>query len=100
MVTRAGWPGGARSGSPPRCAANCPAGVVSGCWRAIVGAVFTALSDPAGVIAQRRGALQRAGWVLEDWRLVKIRLAEVETQMVAILDELELTELVTSIPGV
>jgi transposase len=69
-------------------------------WRPIVGAVFTALSDPAGVWAQRRGALQRARWVLEDWRLIKTRLAEVETHMVAILDELRLTELVTSIPGV
>ena len=46
------------------------------------GAVFTALSDPAGVLAQRRGALQRARWVLDDWRLVKIRRAEVETHMV------------------
>src|SRR6478735_5748135 len=69
-------------------------------WRGIVGAVFTTLTDPAGVIAQRRGALQRAGWVLDDWRLIKIRLAEVETQMAAILDELDLTKLVTSIPGV
>jgi len=31
MVTRDGWPGGAQSGSPPRCAASCPAGVVNGC---------------------------------------------------------------------
>jgi len=69
-------------------------------WRPIVGAVFSALSDPAGVLAQRRGALQRARWVLDDWRLVKIRRAEVETHMVTLLDELGLTELVTSIPGV
>ncbi len=69
-------------------------------WRPIVGAVFTALSDPAGVLAQRRGALQRARWVLDDWRLIKTRLAEVETHMVAILDELGLTQLVTSIPGI
>jgi transposase len=69
-------------------------------WRPIVGAVFSALSDPAGVLAQRRGALQRARWVLDDWRLIKIRLAEVETHMVATLNELGLTELVTSIPGI
>jgi transposase len=69
-------------------------------WRPIVGAVFTALTDPAGVLAQRRGALQRARWVLDDWRLIKTRLAEVETHMVAILDELGLTSLVTTIPGV
>lgn len=69
-------------------------------WRAIVAAVFTALTDPAGVLAQRRGALQRAGWVLADWRQIKTRLAEVETRMIAVLDELGLTELVTSIPGI
>jgi transposase len=69
-------------------------------WRPIVGAMFTALTDPAGVAAQRRGALERARWVLADWRHAKTRLAEVETRMVEILDELGLTELVTSIPGV
>jgi transposase len=69
-------------------------------WRRIVAAVFAALSDPAGVTAQRPGALERARWVLADWRHTKTRLAEVETRMVAILDELELTELVTSIPGI
>jgi transposase len=69
-------------------------------WRAIVAAVFTALTDPAGVLAQRRGALQRAGWVLGDWRQIKTRLVEVETRMIAVLDELGLTELVTSIPGI
>ena len=68
--------------------------------RSIVAAVFAALSDPAGVTAQRPGALERAEWVLADWRSTKTRLAEVETRMVAILDELELTELVTSIPGI
>jgi transposase len=68
--------------------------------RRILAAVFTTLTDPAGVFAQRPGALQRAKWVLTDWRHVKARLAEVETHMVAILDELGLTELVSSIPGV
>jgi transposase len=66
----------------------------------IIAAVFAALTDPAGVAAQRPGALERAGWVLDDWRTTKTRLAEVETRMVGILDELELTELVSSIPGV
>lgn len=68
--------------------------------RAIIEAVFIALVDPTGVWTQRRGALERAGWVLEDWRAAKIRLAEVHTRMTDVLDELELTELVTSIPGV
>ena len=68
--------------------------------RAIIAAVFVALVDPTGVWAQRRGALERARWVLADWRSAKTRLAEVETRMVDVLDQLELTELVTSIPGV
>jgi transposase len=68
--------------------------------RRILAAVFTALTDPAGVWAQRPAALQRATWVLADWRHVKARLAEVETHMVRTLDELGLTELVSSIPGV
>lgn len=68
--------------------------------RRIVAGVYGALTDPAGVVAQRRGALQRAKWVLADWRATKSRLAEVEIRMLAILDELELTELVSSIPGI
>ncbi len=67
--------------------------------RNIIEAVYTALVDPAGVMAQRRGVLERAHWVLADWRATKTRLAEVETRMVEVLDALGLTELVTSIPG-
>ncbi|RZS77903.1 transposase [Motilibacter rhizosphaerae] len=61
--------------------------------------VFDALADPAGVLAHRRGALERVALVLEDWHLTAGRCAQTETRMVAVLDELELTELVTSIPG-
>lgn len=68
-------------------------------WRRIVRAVFTALTDPAGVTAQRVGALERAGFVLADWYATKRRLSEVEALMVEILDQLELTDLVTTIPG-
>ena len=68
--------------------------------RPIVAAVFAALGDPTGVTEQRPGALERAGWVLADWHATRLRLAEVETRMVAVLDSLQLTELVTSIPGV
>jgi transposase len=67
--------------------------------RAIIEAVFVALVDPRGVMAQRRGALERARWVLADWRSAKTRLTQVESRMVEVLDDLELTELVTSIPG-
>ena len=68
--------------------------------RPIIAAVYTALVDPRGVLAQRRGALERARWVLADWRATKTRLGEVETRMVEVLDELGLTAYVTSIPGI
>ena len=62
--------------------------------RAIIEAVFVAPTD--GVWANAR-ALERRG--SGDWRAAD-RLAEVEDRMVGVLDELDLTELVTSIPGV
>jgi transposase len=68
--------------------------------RRIVRQVFAALSDPAGVTAQRRGALERVHLLLADWRETRRRLADVGTRMVAVLDELGLTQLVTTIPGV
>lgn len=67
--------------------------------RAIVAAMYAALADSAGVRDRRAGALQRAGWVLDDRASTRRRLAEVEAEMVRILDELELTELLGSIPG-
>lgn len=68
--------------------------------RAIIAAVFSALVDPTGVMTQRPGALERAAWVLADWRAATTRLAEVQTRMVEVLDELGLTDYVTSIPGI
>ncbi len=65
----------------------------------ILRALFTALADPAGVIAHRRGALERVQLLLEDWAHNQHRLAETEHRMIAVLDELELTKLVTSITG-
>jgi transposase len=69
-------------------------------WRPILNALFDALDDPVGVGAHRHGALERAGWVLSDWRTTTTRLAEVETRMVAVLDELQLSSYLTSIPGI
>jgi transposase len=66
----------------------------------IVRKLFTALADPTGVTAHRRGALERAGWVLADWEHDQHRLSEAEQRMVEVLDELELTALATSIPGI
>jgi len=67
--------------------------------RGIVAAMFVALADPTGVHSRRAGALQRVGWVLQDWRLTVASLTEVEQHMVDVLDELGLRELLTSIPG-
>ena len=62
--------------------------------------LFAALADPAGVVAHRRGALERVALVLEDWAVDRPRLAETERRMVTVLDELELTSLATSIAGI
>jgi hypothetical protein len=44
----------------------------------ILRGLFTALSDPAGVIAHRAGALERVALLMEDWQLTKHRLTETE----------------------
>jgi transposase len=62
--------------------------------------LFAALADRAGVIVHRRGGLERVGLVLEDWAVDQRRLAETERRMEAVLDELGLTTLVTSIQGI
>jgi hypothetical protein len=65
----------------------------------IINAVFDALVDPVGVTAHRAGALERAQLVLRDWQHTHRRLDETEQRMVDVLDQLGLTELVTSIDG-
>jgi transposase len=62
--------------------------------------LFAALTDPAGVTAHRAGALERVQLLLADWFHAHDRLAEVETRMIGVLDELALTGLVTSITGI
>jgi transposase len=68
------------------------------CLRILRG-LFTALSDRAGVIAHRPGALERVALLLEDWQLTQHRLTETEQRMTGVLGELGLTALVTSITG-
>jgi transposase len=68
--------------------------------RRIVEKIFTALTDSAGVTAHRRGALERVQLLLEDWQHAHRRLADTEIRMTAVLDDLELTGLVTSITGI
>ena len=69
-------------------------------WRRIIAAMYATLTDPAGVTAHRPGALERAHCVLADWRATKTRLAEAETRMFEVLDQLQLTDLLTSISGI
>jgi transposase len=68
------------------------------CMR-IVRLLFTALTDPAGVVTHRPGALERVALLLGDWLETHRRLLDTETRMTTILDELRLTELATSITG-
>ena len=65
----------------------------------IVRALFAALADPAGVIAHRPGVLERVALLLEDWDLTQARISQTEQRMTAVLDDLGLTGLVTSITG-
>jgi transposase len=66
----------------------------------IAGNLFTALADPTGVTAHRHGALERVAFLLADWHAAADKLADTETRMESVLDELHLTELATSIPGI
>jgi len=65
----------------------------------IVRAVYAAAADPSGVAAHRPGALERTGLAMADWHDTRHRIADAEARMVAVLDELGLTELVTTIAG-
>jgi transposase len=65
----------------------------------IVRLLFAALTDPAGVIDHRAGALERVALLLSDWLETRRRLLDTETRMTAVLDQLRLTELATSITG-
>src|SRR5680860_1300695 len=49
--------------------------------------------------AIRHGALERVGDALADWQRLRVQRDDVEARMVRVLDDLTLTSLVTSIPG-
>jgi transposase len=72
-------------------------------YSTIVRAVFDAATDPAraaaGVADQRAGALERTRFALADLAHARAQTAVVEDRMVQVLDELGLTELATSTPG-
>jgi hypothetical protein len=67
--------------------------------RRIVRQLFTALPDPAGVLARRPGALERAALLLQDRDHAQRRQAGTGARMLAVPGELGLTGLVTSITG-
>ena len=71
----------------------------SGVYHKIVAGLWEALADTGGVAAQLRGALERVHLLMGDWRSLLARLADAGERMTAVLDELGLTELVTSIDG-
>ena len=60
---------------------------------------FEALAGSAGVTAHRPGALERAHLAMGDWQATRTRLTGAEARMVAVLDSLGLTGLVTTIAG-
>jgi transposase len=67
--------------------------------RRIVHRLYAALVDPTGVTAHRVGALERVAFLLFDWQVAGDKLIDTEARMTSVLDELKLTELATSIPG-
>jgi len=73
-------------------------------YSTIVRAVFDTATDPAlamiGVAGQRAGALERVRFALADLTHARAQIAVVEHRMLGVLDDLGLTDLVSSIPGV
>ena len=51
------------------------------------------------MLAHRPGAFERIGWLIEDWDTARDKLLRTEQRMVAVLNELGLTDLVCSIKG-
>jgi transposase len=68
-------------------------------WSPIAMRVFDALNHPDGVLRLRAGLLERAELVFDDLHDLRRRRTETESRMLAILEGLELRDLVCSIPG-
>ena len=68
-------------------------------WRRIAVAVHAAAADPGGIAAEREAILERAAFAYQDWTCALAAQADIEARMAAVLDELALTALVTTIPG-
>jgi transposase len=66
---------------------------------AILRAIHAAAQGPGGVAAERDAAAERAADMVRDWHRALDEITDVEARMLGVLDALELTELVTTIPG-
>jgi transposase len=65
----------------------------------VLRAIVDAAGNPGGVDTERAAARERAAYARDDWHHALGQLSDVETRMVDVLDALELSTLVTSIPG-
>ena len=65
----------------------------------LVAAIHTAAGDPGGIAAERAAALERVQFAYTDWMAALAALADVEARMTGVLDQLHLTHLVATIPG-
>ena len=68
-------------------------------WRRIAVAVHAAAADPGGIAAERDAILERAAFACQDWMSALSAQADIEARMLAVLREVGLTGLVTTIPG-
>jgi transposase len=68
-------------------------------WRRIAVAVHAAAADPGGIAVERDAITERAAFAYQDWMSALAALADIEDRMVAVLGELGLAHLVTTIPG-
>lgn len=98
LVARTGWDGFAGAVRD-----RLPAHGTRRWYSAIVKTVFAASADPdlaaQGVLEQRPGALERVAFALADLQHTRRLTEQVEHLMRQVLDDLDLTALVTSIPG-
>ncbi len=65
----------------------------------VLRAIWDAAQQPDGVERERVAAVERAGDAIRDWRRALDELDDVEARMTDVLDDLGLTELVTTIDG-
>lgn len=65
----------------------------------VLRAVFEAAQRPGGVSSEVPAAAERARFALSDWHRALGEIAQVETAMIEVMEELGLAELVTSIDG-